>query len=112
MNTAKANEAELPELKRARTLWVANRFDDAVKLLTEIASKNPQNLAAQVDTARALGHRHEIKRAIEHLERARTIQPERPDLPFILGQTFRMIHREEMAIKCFEDYVAKAGRKH
>jgi len=23
-----------------------------------------------------------------------------------------MIHREDLAIRCFEDYVARAGRKH
>ena len=112
MTAAKPDEAELPELKRARTFWVANRFDEAVKLFAEVAEKYPQNFAAQVDTARALGHRHEIKRAAEYLERARALNPERPDLPFILGQSFRMIHREDQAIRCFEDYVAKAGRKH
>jgi len=112
MTAAKTDDAELPELKRARTCWVANRFDDAVKLFIEAAAKYPDNLVAQVDTARALGHRHEIKRAIQYLERARALDPERPDLPFILGQSFRMIHREDLAIRHFEDYVAKAGRKH
>jgi thioredoxin-like negative regulator of GroEL len=112
MITAKTDDAELPELKRARGLWVANRFDDAVKLFTEIAAKHPDNVAALVDTARALGHRHEIKRATEYLERLRAINPDRADLPFILGQSFRMIHREDLAIPCFEAYVAKAGRKH
>jgi tetratricopeptide (TPR) repeat protein len=112
MTAAKPDEAELPELKRARTFWVANRFDEAVKLFAEVAAKHPDNLAAQVDAARALGHRHEIKRAIEYLERARALKPDRPDLPFILGQSFRMIHREDLAIQCFEDYVTKAGRKH
>src|SRR6516164_9031609 len=106
MTAAKTDDAELPELKRARTFWVANRFDDAVKLFIEAAAKYPDNLVAQVDTARALGHRHEIKRAIQYLERARALDPERPDLPFILGQSFRMIHREDLAIRHFEDYVA------
>ena len=67
MTAAKPDEAELPDLKRARTFWVANRFDEAVKLFAEVAAKYPENLAAQVDAARALGHRHEIKRAIENL---------------------------------------------
>jgi len=112
MTAAKTDDAELPELKRARALWVANRFDAAVKLFTETAAKHPDNVAALVDTARALGHRHEIKRAIEYLERVRALNPDRADLPFILGQSFRMIHREDLAIRCFEDYVARAGRKH
>jgi tetratricopeptide (TPR) repeat protein len=112
MAAAATNEAEIPELKRARTLWVANRFDDAVKLFTETAAKHPENVAALVDTARALGHRHQIKRAVEYLERVRALSPGRPDLLFILGQSFRMIHREDIAIQHFEDYVAGEGRKH
>lgn len=106
------DQAELPELKRARALWVANRFDASVDLFVETAAKHPQNIAALVDTARALGHRHEIKRAGEYLDRLRTIAADRKDLGFILGQTFRMIHREEQAIECFEQYVAGSGHRH
>ena len=67
MTTPGTDNAELPELQRARGLWVANRFDEAVRLFTETAAKHPDNIAALVDTARALGHRHEIKRATEYL---------------------------------------------
>ncbi len=112
MASKSKNQAELPELQRARALWIANRFDAAVKLFVETAARHPQNIAALVDTARALGHRHEIKRAGEYLDRLRTIAADRSDLAFILGQTFRMIHREELAIECFEEYVAGPGRRH
>ncbi|MEO6033919.1 MAG: sulfotransferase [Verrucomicrobiota bacterium] len=106
------DQPDLPELKRARALWIANRFDDAVNLFVETADRHPQNVAALVDTARALGHRHEIKRAGEYLDRLCVIAADRSDLSFILGQTFRMIHREELAIECFEKYVAGPGRRH
>ena len=109
---SKKDQKDLPELQRARALWIANRFDAAVNLFVETADRHPQNVAALVDTARALGHRHEIKRAEEYLDRLRTVAAERSDLPFMLGQSFRMIHREEMAIECFEKYVATAGRRH
>jgi len=108
----KKDQQDLPELQRARALWIANRFDAAVNLFVETAARHPQNVAALVDTARALGHRHEIKRAGEYLDRLRTIAVDRKDLPFIVGQTFRMIHREELAIQCFEEYVAGRGRRH
>ena len=97
MSAARVDDAELPELKRARGLWAANRFDDAAKLFAETAEKYPDNMAAVVDAARALGHRHEIKRAVEYLNRVRARHSDRPELPFILGQTFRMIHREDLA---------------
>lgn len=106
------NQEDLPELQRARALWIANRFDAAVDLFVETATRFPQNVAALVDTARALGHRHEIKRAGEYLDRLRALAADRKDLPFIVGQTFRMIHREELAIRCFEEYVAGPGRRH
>lgn len=112
MDSKIRDQQELPELQRARALWIANRFDAAVNLFVETAAQHPQNVAALVDTARALGHRHEIKRAGEYLDRLRTIAADRPDLSFILGQTFRMIHREEQAIQCFEQYVAGPGRRH
>ncbi|MFO1513512.1 MAG: sulfotransferase [Verrucomicrobiota bacterium] len=108
----KKDQQDLPELQRARALWIANRFDDAVNLFVETVTRHPQNIPALVDTARALGHRHEIKRAGEYLDRLRAIAADRKDLPFIVGQTFRMIHREELAIQCFEQYVAGVGRRH
>src|SRR5512138_2870629 len=112
MSAARVDDAELPELRRARGLWAANRFDEAIRLFVETADQHPENLAALVDAARALGHRHEIKRATQYLDRVRALKSDRPELPLILGQSFRMIHREELAIQCFEAYVAGAGRKH
>lgn len=106
------NQKDLPELQQARALWIANRFDASVEMFVQTVVRHPQNIAALVDTARALGHRHEIKRAEEYLDRLRTVAADRPDLPFLLGQTFRMIHREELAIQCFEQYIAGAGRRH
>ncbi len=112
MGLTRKDQEDLPELQQARALWIANRFDDAVSLFVETAARHPQNIAALVDTARALGHRHEIKRAGEYLVRLRALASDRKDLPFIIGQTFRMIHREELAIQCFEEYVAGPGRRH
>jgi tetratricopeptide (TPR) repeat protein len=108
----KKNQEDLPELQRARALWIANHFDAAVDLFVETTSRHPDHIAALVDTARALGQRHEITRAEKYLERLRIIAADRPDLSFILGQTFRMIHREEMAIESFEKYVTGAGARH
>lgn len=112
MDAGRKDQNELPELQRARALWIANRFDEAVDLFVRTAAQHPHNVAALVDTARALGQRHEIKRAGEYLDRLRTVATDRPDLAFIMGQTFRMIHREEQAIRCFEEYVAGPGRRH
>ena len=103
---------DLPALERARALWVANRYDEAVRLFVETADANPQNVLAAVDTARALGHRHEIQRAELYLNRLREFAAARPDLLFLTGQTYRMIFREDRAIQCIEEYVAGAGKRH
>lgn len=100
------------DLRKARALWAGNRFDEATTLFAAVADANPQCLAAQVDAARALGHRHEIDKAEHFLARAAGISG-REDLPFLLGQTWRMIFREDRAIECLERYVASnAGRRH
>jgi tetratricopeptide (TPR) repeat protein len=106
------DDKDLPELQRARALWVANRFDEAVRLFVQTADQHRQNVLAAVDTARALGHRHEIQRAESYLARLQEMAGSRPDLLFLMGQTYRMIFREERAIRCFEAYVSATGQRH
>ncbi len=103
---------DLPELERARALWIANRYDAAVRLFVETADANPQNVLAAVDTARALGHRHEIQRAEEYLNRLQKFAAAQPDLLFLMGQTYRMIFREDRAIQCIQEYVSTTGKRH
>jgi len=107
-----SDNSDLPELERARALWIANRFDEAVKLFVETADRHPRNILALVDTARALGHRHEIQRAEHYLARLREMAVSRADLLLLIGQTYRMIFRESRALDCLQEYVAGAGKNH
>ncbi len=97
---------DVPELQRARSLWLANRFDDSVQLFEAAVRKYPQNLVALVDASRALGARFEIARAEGMLDRLTKLAASNPKLLHLAGQSYRMIFRAEKAIHCFERVVA------
>jgi tetratricopeptide (TPR) repeat protein len=93
---------DVPELQTARSLWLENRFDEALELFEKVAAKYPQNLVALVDGSRALGARFEITRAESLLDRLVKLAGKNPELLHLAGQSYRMIFRPEKAIQCFE----------
>ncbi|HTL16248.1 MAG TPA: sulfotransferase [Patescibacteria group bacterium] len=93
---------DLPELRQARALWGANRFDDALALFEDAARKHPQNLVALVDASRALGARFELRRAEAMLDRLLKLGAQQPNILHLAGQSYRMIFRPDKAIDCFE----------
>jgi predicted Zn-dependent protease len=95
-------ESIVPELRHARALWQANRFDEALSLFEAAAKKYPQNLVALVDGSRALGARFEIQRAETMLNRLCKLAGQRPDILHLVGQTYRMIFRPAEAMECFQ----------
>src|SRR5260221_5060110 len=80
---------DVPELKRARTLWGLNRHDEALQLFEDAVKKYPQNLVALIDASRAFGARFEIQRAEAMLERLVKLGAQQPDLLHLAGQSFR-----------------------
>ncbi len=97
---------DVPELQRARSLWLANRFEESVQLFERAVKKYPQNLVALVDASRALGTRFEITKAEAMLDRLSKLAANNPQLLHLAGQSFRMIYRPEKAIHCFERVLA------
>jgi len=93
---------DVPELQRARSLWLANRFEESVLLFEQAVKKYPQNLVALVDASRALGTRFEITKAEEMLDRLSKLGASNAQLLHLAGQSYRMIYRPEKAIRCFE----------
>ncbi|MBX3733824.1 MAG: sulfotransferase [Verrucomicrobiae bacterium] len=102
--------SDLPGLQQARALWQANRFDEALELFEQTARRHPQNLVALIDGSRALGARFEIRRAGVLLERLLKLGKSRPEILHLVGQSYRMIFRPELAEQCFEA-VLKRTRK-
>jgi tetratricopeptide (TPR) repeat protein len=93
---------DLPELRRARALWQANRFDEALALFKDAAERHPQNVVALIDASRALGARFEIAHAEKMVGRLLKLAGNRAELIHLAGQTYRMIFRPEQAMRCFE----------
>src|SRR6516164_1992952 len=71
---------DVPELQRARSLWLANRFEESVELFEQAVKKYPQNLVALVDASRALGTRFEITKAEGMLDRLSKLGANNPQL--------------------------------
>jgi tetratricopeptide (TPR) repeat protein len=97
---------DLPELQQARSLWQANRFDDALRHFEEAARRHPQNLVALIDGSRALGARFEIARGEALLARLLQLGGSRPDILHFAGQSYRMMFRPDEAMACFRKVLA------
>ena len=93
---------DLPELQKARALWIANRFEESLQLFEKAVRTHPQNLVALVDASRALGARFEIQRAEEMLDRLIKLGARQPNILHLAGQSYRMIFRADKAIDCFQ----------
>jgi len=97
--------SDVPELRQARALWQANRFEEALRLFEDAVRKYPQNLVALIDGSRALGARFEIQRAEAMIDRLMKLGAQRPDVLHLAGQSYRMIFRPEKAMECFRRVV-------
>jgi len=93
---------DVPELQQARALWARNRFDDSLQMFEKAVGKYPQNLLALVDASRAFGARFEIARAETLLDKLIRLGGRNPQVLHLAGQSYRMIHRPEKAIHCFQ----------
>ena len=101
---------DVPELRQARALWHANRFDEALDAFQKAVRKYPQNLLALVDASRAFGARFEIGKAEALLDRLMKAAAHNPQLLHFAGQSYRMIFRQDKAIQCFERVLSKTKK--
>lgn len=104
--SAKPVSRDLPELQKARALWIRNRFPEALRLFQKAVRKEPANTMALVDAARAFGARYEFEQAEEYLRRLIELSDGRAELLEMAGQSYRMIGRPGPAIDCLEQAVA------
>lgn len=103
---------DLPELQRARRLWVQQDWDRAEAEFCRIADAHPNNWHALIDAARVLGDRQEIRRSRELTERLMALADGHEDLFLQVAQTLRMSRREPEAIEWLERHVSTGpGRR-
>ena len=98
---------DLPELQQARSLWLQHRYADSLQWFQKAVRKEPGNPLALTDAARAHGARFEISQAEHYLARLREMAGGRADLWKMLGQSYRMVQRPQLAIECLEQALTK-----
>lgn len=96
------NPPEPEALKKARALWLQDRFDEALKLFGEVLLTHPRHPLALLDAARAYGARYRITEAETLLDRYLEVTGSDARTLALAGQTYRMIHRGKKALLCFE----------
>lgn len=93
---------DTPALQAARRAWAAERYDEALALFDEAVRREPRNVRALVDAARAHGFRYNYARSGELTERLLRLAPNRAETHLWAGETYRMIALAEEATRCFE----------
>jgi tetratricopeptide (TPR) repeat protein len=88
------------EERTRMALWLIGqeRYDEAEARVTAIERDHPQPGALRFRVGRALLARRQADAAVRHLERARAIDPGRPEIDFALGQALLDARRPKDAI--------------
>lgn len=98
------SDQDLPDLQHARALWEDSPVK-ALELFKKTARRNPRNLNALLDAARALGTAHHIGDADKLLSRAATILKTTPEGLEKLGQSYRMAQMPDKAATYFRQAI-------
>jgi len=96
---------DLPALGTARALWGKNQFKRALQTFEKVARKHPNNINALADAARAFGSRFELEKASLYLKHLEDLSGRNVAALMLCGQSHRMIHQAEPAIRCLKKAV-------
>jgi tetratricopeptide (TPR) repeat protein len=101
--------SDLPELERARALWQHNNRVEAIALFDKAVKENPANIPALVDASRTFGSLYQYAKATEFLRRAEEVGAASSNAMFQVGQSYRIIRRNDDAIRCLQKAIAKTA---
>ena len=90
---------DLPDLKRARTLWARDRHDEALELFARCAREHPKNPYALTDAARVHGQWFEFEAMEDYVARLLDLSANRNQNRLQAGMTYRMNYRPQKAIE-------------
>jgi tetratricopeptide (TPR) repeat protein len=93
---------DLPELRRARGLWAAERREEALKLFVQTARDDPRNPYALIDAARASGQWFAFDEMEEYLDRLLKLSTRKGENRLQVAMTYRMNYRPAKAIPHLE----------
>ena len=75
-----------------------------MKLMREVIELKPDHADARYELGKALLGQGDLKRAIEVLEAAAKLGPDKPHIHYQLGRAYTAAGREADAQKCFDTY--------
>lgn len=93
---------DTPELEKARSAFLSQDYARSLRLFERAVNKQPNNIMALTDAARAFGQRYEIKMAADLVERMLLLGKSNPQVRFLAAQTCRMIYRTDEALEHFQ----------
>ncbi|MGB0774831.1 MAG: tetratricopeptide repeat-containing sulfotransferase family protein [Akkermansiaceae bacterium] len=93
---------DTPELEKARKAFFNHEYQKSLRMFERAAKRQPHNIMALTDAARAFGQRYEIEKAAQYVERMLILGKRNPQVRILAGQTLRMIHRADEAIPHFK----------
>ena len=93
---------DTPELEKARAAFFQEKDSRSLRLFERAVKRQPNNLMALTDAARAFGQRYEIKKAQQLVDRMLRLAGDNPQIQLLAGQTKRMIYRTDDALPLLE----------
>lgn len=93
---------DTPELEKARAAFIQENYTKSLRLFERAVKRQPNNLMALTDAARAYGQRFEIKKALRLVDRMLMLAGDNPQIQLLAGQTKRMIYRTDDALPLLE----------
>lgn len=105
LNSKRLDLRDLPDLGTARALWQRNEFKRALRSFEKVARKHPNNINALADAARSFGSRFDLEKANRYLERLEALAGKNAAAFLLCGQSHRMIHQADPAIRCLRKAV-------
>ena len=95
-------DAVTPGLAAARQLWMQGKFDQALQAFDRCAAKEPHNVRAAIDAARAYFARYEFDRGESILSALRRRAPNHPGVHHLAGDTYALLKMLPQAQQCYE----------
>ncbi|WP_457568019.1 tetratricopeptide repeat protein [Desulfurobacterium sp.] len=93
----------LPALRELAKIYIIDgNKDSAVKILNKIVEKEPYNLRNLIQVATSLLDLKEYRKVIPIIERITKLNPDNPNVYFLLGLSYELTGQKEKAVKAYE----------
>lgn len=89
-------------LALARALWKQQRFDEALRAMGEAVRQAPNDPRVLIEAARSYGHRYQIERTLNLLEKAQRLGKGQYAIQHAIGESYRLLGRLGDAESCFQ----------